>query len=521
MAQKGKQKSFTLISLLLLIVILIVAYIAYNGEANETQESDTAEDTADSEETLDLLTIEENDIAKLHYKNEGADITLEYVGDAWVMSGKEDIPVNETYTSSMVSTLTSLKATKQIGEDISDLSEFGLSEPALIIEVTLQDGSTNTIEVGDESPLGDGYYATLNGINTVYMVDSTLYSKFGYTESELIALEDGPTITSSNITYLLVKNKEGKNLEISYDEGNVLDYSQSGMYPYVMLQPYDTTISADTTNVGNLFENYTTFDYLECVEYNSTDLAPYGLDAPSAEITLKYYEEYEETTEDSNTDTDIDEGDTDIGETDTEEDTEETETKTITVDYTYTLYVGNKNEAGQYYVKDSNSNHVYLMSASTVEDMILVTPFDYINPYIQLVNVETVSGIIMKVGSDEYELTIEREETTNEDGKEETLETFYINNREIEETDFRNLYQELIAPKYGAEIPEGDHNAQDPVVSFTFLRSEYGYEDVTVTYYPYDDSFYRVNIKDQEYFLTDLRSINKIINNVKEASITE
>ena len=505
MAKLKKRRSFTLVGLLLLMIVLIAAYFTLNGKDKDSEGSENTENTENTQDSsINLLSLEEASIVKLYYKNGVDEVILTLVGEDWVLAGKENVPLNETYTSKMVSTLATLEATKQIGENLSNLSEYGLEEPALTIIATLSDGSTNTIEVGDPSPFSDGYYATLNGSNTVYMVESSLHSTFDYNESELIELEDGPTITASNITYLHLKNREGVALEIEYMENNPYDYSQSNMYPYVLLQPYETPITADSTKVNTLFENYTFFDYLQCIEYNSEDLTPYGLDEPAYEITLNYYEEQEGATEESSS-----------------EEEDETKAKTIPVDYNYTLFIGNKNEEDQYYVKDSNSNHVYVMSASTIDKMVQVTPFEYVNSYVQMVNIKTIGGLNIKVGSEEYVLEIKRENVTNEDGEEETIETFYVNGKEMEDAEFRGLYQAIISTKYDAEIPEGEHKNREPVATFTFLRSEYGYEDITVTYYPYDDSFYSINSKNIDYFLTDLRSINEVIEKIRGASITE
>ena len=55
------------------------------------------------------------------------------------------------------------------------LVEFGLTQPQMEIIITMEDGYTLTIDVGDKSPDGTNYYVKAPRTNTVCLIDFTWY----------------------------------------------------------------------------------------------------------------------------------------------------------------------------------------------------------------------------------------------------------------------------------------------------------------------------------------------------------
>ena len=58
----------------------------------------------------------------------------------------------------------------QNGGSSGNTAEYGLDSPVLQIQLTLRDGASVTLLIGDYSEAGEGDYLSLSGSDTVYLV---------------------------------------------------------------------------------------------------------------------------------------------------------------------------------------------------------------------------------------------------------------------------------------------------------------------------------------------------------------
>lgn len=91
--------------------------------------------------------------------------------DAWVNANNDAFPVNQAAVQALADNLTGLTATRKL-EDISDLSAYGLGEPAFTVTAAWTDGTSTTFAMGDSTPFADGYYLTTgqdgNGATVIF-----------------------------------------------------------------------------------------------------------------------------------------------------------------------------------------------------------------------------------------------------------------------------------------------------------------------------------------------------------------
>lgn len=506
MAGSKKKKSFTLIILLIAMIVLIAACYLLLKHKDKNGESNADENDNSSETILEM---KEDTIAKIYFKNEDTEMTLVKSQEGtWTDDSDASFPVNQTYAQNMSKAFTNLTSSRTITDGVENLADFGLDDPKLLVKVTDKNGKVNKLCLGIEVPLTGGYYATLNDDGKVYVITSTVYNYFNYNRQQMTAVESLPSISTDNITYLLVEKKDQPGFEIQYDSERTSDFA--GDSNWTIKQPYEKPISADGTKVSTLLENYSGLSFSSCVDYKATDLSQYGLDTPAARVYLEYYEEY---TKDSDTEDDT----TDEGTQDSDAEKEEEKTR---IDYTLELLIGNQNEDGNYYVKTADSKAVHLMSSDIVEKMIHIDAFDIANHYINLVNIDSINKLDIKVEGKTYTLSIERTKATVDDSdaneSEETDEEvtkYYFNGKEVEESPFKKLYQTIIAPTAEHEIPEeyfSSDMVKTPYMTLTYYLNEGG--TIEIAYKPYDDSYFVANSNGIEYFLTDLRQVKDITN---------
>lgn len=94
----------------------------------------------------------------------------------WRFDDEEQSPINPDRWGSGPQLLVSGPAADRVLTDNAtdaQLEEWGLSEPSMIITLTLADDTTMIIDVGDSTPNGINYYVKAPGANGVGLVDYT------------------------------------------------------------------------------------------------------------------------------------------------------------------------------------------------------------------------------------------------------------------------------------------------------------------------------------------------------------
>jgi hypothetical protein len=495
MTKRKKRNAITLISLLLALAALIGVYYWYNNRPTDTK------DTDNKSETISLSKVEKEQINRLHYKYEDADLILVKEGDLWKSQSEPDRPINQDYIKRMLTIISDINAERLITEAPENLSDFGLEEPTSYLQASLADGSTVTLQIGNEVSTKTGYYALVNEDGKVYLLSSSNVYALQYNNTEMNAKEEAPKIEAANIKHIIIDQRDGEDFELLYDDqGKHKDSSGAKNNFWYILKPYKEGYTANASSVSALQANYTSLSYLSCVEYDAQDLSKYGLDNPMASIYLGYNEVRTEKLE--NPETDPETG-------------KEISEKTYQEPKEYKLYVGNKDEDGNYYVKAEGSKAVHTMDDVALDKMLTVDVFSLINNFVNIPNIDTVEKIDIKTEASTHKIELKRSTEKNEDGKDETKTTYFFDGKEVEEDPFKKFYQVIISAMFDAEIKtEVQTQGVQPLLSMTYYLTDG--TTASASYLPYDDSFYIIDSNDETRFFADKRRIDNIINKIKE-----
>lgn len=543
-----------------------------SGEESTTVASENSSTDSAVPSDTDAVSLNSEDIASIEVTDALYSYTLTKAGDKWILNNDEEFPLDDTTISSMVSKISDLEATRVIVKDCSDLAYYGIDEEALlhyvfekettastmdvndavereeaaevestieenttttsagsildkidsgeleritttttaeaseenekepetmVVLVKLKDGSSVKVLFGTQSSVDGGYYTTINDGNTVYLTNYTTRQLFYKEEKSLIANAEIPTYEANLTKGIKVVSAEYGDVNIQYlpDEGDV---TGSNVYPYKLVDHYDNYNAAlDTGAISTLFENYNSLSFGDYVDYRSSALDYYGLKNPDTAVTVWYNYNLSETEAAASTDNVI------------------SETRD------FTLYIGNKNEAGDsYYTRLEDSNIVYLMPATVVEKMIKINTFALIEPYNHLVNIKMISELNVTVNKEATDgaaktikYGIEQVEETTDSGSTRSTQSFTKNGVAIEEESFRGKYQSAIGIKLVGEIKTEDKVlTENPVLELEFidLNGEV-LSDVKYCKIEGDDSRYAVDNNGHLIFYSDAASVNEII----------
>ncbi len=314
-----KQKKSLLI-LCGVCLVLIAAYFALS-KYNENVELEEEMAAAIEEElnTIYISEIDSDDVVGVGWiYTEVLDFQLE--DEEWVYTSDEDFPLDDSFIDAILYVYGDLVAVREL-VDGDSLEDYGLDLPTYYVEIEQSSGEVTEFYIGNE--VDGNYYLTINDKTNIYTVSSDVVSCIAYGLADLVLDDTFPTITSSQMTEVVI-TEAGEETVYTEDDEGVFDTIAGG--------------------VGVL-------DLADCADYNASDEPEtYGLDEDSR-ITVEFTYTVETEVE-----------------TELEDEDGETEVETVTETCEATLYVGAYLESyGYYYVQVEDSDMVYFIEESTID----------------------------------------------------------------------------------------------------------------------------------------------------------
>lgn len=161
-----KQKK-GLIILLAVLLILCIVYFALRSYNQSQKEAEQAKAEAEEIQVVNI----ENPVEITYSSEDGSSVSLVKEDDTWHLKDDTETALVQDTIENIADTVSDVQAERQI-EDPDSLESYGLDSPAYTITVTGEDGTTETIYIGDGAD--SDYYMTAGDKENVYTVSSSL-----------------------------------------------------------------------------------------------------------------------------------------------------------------------------------------------------------------------------------------------------------------------------------------------------------------------------------------------------------
>ena len=300
----------------------------------------------------------------------------------------------------------------------------------------------------------------------------------------------------------------------------------------IVLENGEEKENCASSSVTQFINTVTGITFKSHVEYNCKDLSKYGLDKPTADISVDY------TTAETVTETSAES----VQET---ADTEETESETETVEVAkqLILHIGSQNEDGDYYAALDGSKEVHVVSGDTIKELIEKKAADFTDNTILSGSLNNAKGIDVAIGSDSWHLVKEEvakaddladsaetegtdsekatettdataDETTADaekvdESETETEEKWYAGDTEIALTDLSSAYSDLSGMSAEKILDTAAKSTGDAAISVTVKWEDD--TETTVSFTVYDSSFHLAEINGEARKLVNKRDVEKLI----------
>lgn len=155
-------------------------------------------------------------VSALSWTQDGERLSFSLGESVWMKEDDAAFPVNQSALGSLAGKISGLTAVREL-TDVTRPEDYGLDAPAFSVAAKDEDGDETVYALGDRTPFEDGYYLSVSGSESVYVIESSLATAFDKTLTQLASMESMPEVT--DITRLTV----GDTLDISLKGGAWVD----------------------------------------------------------------------------------------------------------------------------------------------------------------------------------------------------------------------------------------------------------------------------------------------------------
>lgn len=156
---------------LIFAVAVLAGLVGTLWWSNHHKSSESVQASVDT--SPKILILNDSDINRIDLKKKsGSELVLAKDNGNWLISSPEKLGADQSAVSSVVSTLSSLSSERVVEEKADDLSQFGLTNPTLEIDVTGKNNSVHKLLIGDDTPTSNGAFAKLDGDPRVFTIAS-------------------------------------------------------------------------------------------------------------------------------------------------------------------------------------------------------------------------------------------------------------------------------------------------------------------------------------------------------------
>ena len=446
-----------------LAVIFALLLLLYLFLKNRNEKAEEAESSG-----MDVIQMDASSIVNFSFKIGDNFAEFSKDVDEWKNQEDSEFPVDQEAVETLLNDLLSFTAKRKL-EAVDGLSEYGLEDPSNTIRLTDESGTETEILVGSRNQSTGDYYVSLaEAPNTVYVTASDLSSILPGSVMELAESEAYPSVSSSDIVEIQVKKAQGSyTLAYEEEEANWSVTGEDGI-----------SYSAEYQQVSSLASTLSGMVYSGLMDYNAEDLSVYGLDQPAAEIYIRYKEEIEEEEEEPET-----------------------------VEKNFTLYVGNQDENGNYYVRTEGSGQVHRVSSESLSSALENNSVSYWSSEIGYISMNNLKRVEVSYGGEIRTIERHSEEQEQEDGSTETEVTYTSGGTLLDEEKTEVFLNS--ASGISAQSKEPSLSASEAAEITITVETES--ETFTVSYTPYDENFYLASDKEGRPGLVNKNSVSELI----------
>jgi len=150
------------------LLLLLTGVLWWSNKRAAKADKEPTEST-----TTRLVTIPGDQLQEIEIKHRsGETVHLQRNDSKWQITAPKSLPADADAVSSMLSTLSSLSSDRTVEDKATSLDQYGLTQPAIELDITDKSKKTSKLLIGDDTPAGAAVYAAITGDPRVFALSS-------------------------------------------------------------------------------------------------------------------------------------------------------------------------------------------------------------------------------------------------------------------------------------------------------------------------------------------------------------
>ena len=458
------KRSVRLLVIVGAIAAMVVAIVLLQSRPTEEPPAPAFDWSAEDPDRVTLLQTSRDAILRIEVETREETLVIERRDDgSFRPQYAHDVAFNASQVNRVVGNATSVSSRRVIGE-VDNTADYGFDAPRARIRVVTADEEHSLI-VGAMTPARDAFYVMRPDDPNVYSVFSSWINPF-LTTTDALRVRALPPIAAEALTRVRIRTLDGRLIEASRRAIDEDADVELGFASFVVTSPFARAYQANTNWLEELSQQLPQLRVGRFVDDAPTNLARYGLEPARATIDVS------------------------------------------DADNTLSLRIGDETDGGRYALLDGDRS-VFVLSGA--EPIVSVRPYSTISAFALILNIDLIDSFVVEAPGERFVGRIERTEV---DGEDDPEERFLLNDTEIEDSQFRRLYQWAIGLMFDAEGATRTSGEPAATITYNFVD---GSPSRSVSFIPENQNFHAVVRNGQTEFLIARAKIERMLAAFRQA----
>ena len=164
-------------------LLAVLTGVLYWSNHHKTEDAKTSATPAATK----LLSFKDTDVTKIEIDKKGTEqVELAKGSDGkWAITAPRSLTGDQDAITGVISVLSGLNSEQVVEDHAIDLKQYGLADPSVKIDLTMKDGKSQKILLGDDTPTGNAVYAAVGGDPRVFTLATYSKSSLDKSASDL------------------------------------------------------------------------------------------------------------------------------------------------------------------------------------------------------------------------------------------------------------------------------------------------------------------------------------------------
>jgi hypothetical protein len=274
------------------VAVLVVGIISFNFFMKPKSTASSSQSSSTS--SIAVFKTDSTKVTSLQVKNSKGEYTIRQSGGKFTVDNVSSTLLNQSNLSGAVVAASDVEASQLIEKDSTNLKQYGLDNPAIVLTVTSSGGKSSIIDLGNTTPGGDGSYVKMDGSSDVYMTaDTTLSGAFSsaatyYVNTTIASLDSTKLAGLTSITFGGASRSAPIVLNEENSSTSTASTSSGSVPTYEMSSPRNYSLDVDKiSTLTTALESLSASSVLS-LDVSATNLAKYGLKNPEYTFGFTY-----------------------------------------------------------------------------------------------------------------------------------------------------------------------------------------------------------------------------------------